>query len=247
MAMTLDEEDKIEEETPLNDENNTNACRWQDVPLIPQLVGTVSPCSWYSEKDGFCYSWGGQSGEGEGSLEGGDEGFGLGRCVRFFRFFCFCAFVLKIAHVFYALSLYYCASNYRRRNSRDWTLHVENSPNPDAFPSFCARELKTSSRKKTTTKKNEQEEEDEVLTFLSGGAEEGENSGAGGDHHPSDESGSKTAARTYDSALKKWTILEPAADKKINAVPVERFGASSTFISDQKVVQFGGVKKRSRL
>ena len=65
MAMTLDEEDKIEEETPLNDENNTNACRWQDVPLIPQLVGTVSPCSWYSEKDGCIYSWGGQSGEGE--------------------------------------------------------------------------------------------------------------------------------------------------------------------------------------
>ena len=25
------------------------------------------------------------------------------------------AFVLKIAHVFYALSLYYCASNHRRR------------------------------------------------------------------------------------------------------------------------------------
>ena len=45
-----------------------------------------------------------------------------------------------------------------------WTFHVENSPNPDAFPSFCARELKTSSRKKTTTKKkNEQEEEDEGL------------------------------------------------------------------------------------
>ena len=65
MAMTLDEEDKIEEETPPNDENNTNACRWQDVSLIPQLVGTVSPCSWYSEKDGCIYSWGGQSGEGE--------------------------------------------------------------------------------------------------------------------------------------------------------------------------------------
>lgn len=124
-----------------------------------------------------------------------------------------------------------------------WTFHVENSPNPDAFPSFCARELKTSSRKKTTKKKNEKEEEDEVLTFLSGGAEEGENGGAGDDHHPST-SGSKTVARTYDSALKKWTILEPAADKKINAVPDERFGASSTFISDQKVVQFGGVKKR---
>ena len=120
---------------------------------------------------------------------------------------------------------------------------MENSPNPDAFPSFCARELKTSSRKKTTTKKkNEKEEEDEVLTFLSGGAEEGENGGAG-DDHPST-SGSKTVVRTYDSALKKWTILEPAADKKINAVPDERFGASSTFISDQKVVQFGGVKKR---
>ena len=54
----------------------------------------------------------------------------------------------------------------------------------------------------------------------------------------------KPSRETYDSALKKWTILEPAADKKINAVPDERFGASSTFISDQKVVQFGGVKKR---
>ncbi|CAL6346080.1 unnamed protein product [Bathycoccus prasinos] len=209
MAMTLDEEDKIEEETPPNDENNTNACRWQDVPLIPQLVGTVSPCSWYSEKDGCIYSWGGQSGEGE---EASREEMKVLDLVGG-----------EFAH---------------------WTFHVENSPNPDAFPSFCARELKTSSRKKTTTKKkNEKEEEDEVLTFLSGGAEEGENGGAGDDHHPST-SGSKTVARTYDSALKKWTILEPAADRKINAVPDERFGASSTFISDQKVVQFGGVKKR---
>jgi len=207
--MTLDEEDKIEEETPPNDENNTNACRWQDVPLIPQLVGTVSPCSWYSEKDGCIYSWGGQSGEGE---EASREEMKVLDLVGG-----------EFAH---------------------WTFHVENSPNPDAFPSFCARELKTSSRKKTTTKKkNEKEEEDEVLTFLSGGAEEGENGGAGDDHHPST-SGSKTVARTYDSALKKWTILEPAADRKINAVPDERFGASSTFISDQKVVQFGGVKKR---
>ncbi|CAL6348003.1 unnamed protein product [Bathycoccus prasinos] len=209
MAMTLDEEDKIEEETPPNDENNTNACRWQDVPLIPQLVGTVSPCSWYSEKDGCIYSWGGQSGEGE---EASREEMKVLDLVGG-----------EFAH---------------------WTFHVENSPNPDAFPSFCARELKTSSRKKTTTKKkNEKDEEDEVLTFLSGGAEEGENGGAGDDHHPST-SGSKTVARTYDSALKKWTILEPAADRKINAVPDERFGASSTFISDQKVVQFGGVKKR---
>jgi len=207
--MTLDEEDKIEEETPPDDENNTNACRWQDVPLIPQLVGTVSPCSWYSEKDGCIYSWGGQSGEGE---EASREEMKVLDLVGG-----------EFAH---------------------WTFHVENSPNPDAFPSFCARELKTSSRKKTTTKKkNEKDEEDEVLTFLSGGAEEGENGGAGDDHHPST-SGSKTVARTYDSALKKWTILEPAADKKINAVPDERFGASSTFISDQKVVQFGGVKKR---
>ncbi|CAL6348491.1 unnamed protein product [Bathycoccus prasinos] len=209
MAMTLDEEDKIEEETPPNDENNTNACRWQDVPLIPQLVGTVSPCSWYSEKDGCIYSWGGQSGEGE---EASREEMKVLDLVGG-----------EFAH---------------------WTFHVENSPNPDAFPSFCARELKTSSRKKTTTKKkNEKDEEDEVLTFLSGGAEEGENGGAGDDHHPST-SGSKTVARTYDSALKKWTILEPAADRKINAVPDERFGASSTFISDQKVVLFGGVKKR---
>ncbi|CAL6350485.1 unnamed protein product [Bathycoccus prasinos] len=208
MAMTLDEEDKIEE-TPLNDENNTNACRWQDVPLIPQLVGTVSPCSWYSEKDGCIYSWGGQSGEGE---EASREEMKVLDLVGG-----------EFAH---------------------WTFHVENSPNPNAFPSFCARELKTSSRKETTTKKkNEKEEEDEVLTFLSGGAEEGENGGAGDDHHPST-SGSKTVAQTYDSALKKWTILEPAADKKINAAPDERFGASSTFISDQKVVQFGGVKKR---
>jgi len=207
--MTLDEEDKIEEETPPNDENNTNACRWQDVPLIPQLVGTVSPCSWYSEKDGCIYSWGGQSGEGE---EASREEMKVLDLVGG-----------EFAH---------------------WTFHVENSPNPDAFPSFCARELKTSSRKKTTKKKkNEKEEEDEVLTFLSGGAEEGENGGASDDHHPST-SGSKTVARTYDSALKKWTILEPAADRKINAVPDERFGASSTFISDQKVVQFGGVKKR---
>ena len=162
--------------------------------------------------------------------------------MRFFRFFCFCAFVL-IAHVFY-IFLFIIALPTTGGEFAHWTFHVENSPNPDAFPSFCARELKTSSRKKTTTKKkNEKEEEDEVLTFLSGGAEEGENGGAGDDHHPST-SGSKTVARTYDSALKKWTILEPAADRKINAVPDERFGASSTFISDQKVVQFGGVKKR---
>ena len=162
--------------------------------------------------------------------------------MRFFRFFCFCAFVL-IAHVFY-IFLFIIALPTTGGEFAHWTFHVENSPNPDAFPSFCVRELKTSSRKKTTTKKkNEKEEEDEVLTFLSGGAEEGENGGAGDDHHPST-SGSKTVARTYDSALKKWTILEPAADKKINAVPDERFGASSTFISDQKVVQFGGVKKR---
>ena len=107
------------------------------------------------------------------SLEGGDEGFGLGRCVRFFRFFCFCAFVLKIAHVF-MLFLFIIALPTTSGECAAWTFHVENSPNPDAFPSFCARELKTSSRKKTTTKKkNEQEEEDEVLTFLSGGAEEG--------------------------------------------------------------------------
>mmetsp|Transcript_8363 Transcript_8363/g.26781 ORF Transcript_8363/g.26781 Transcript_8363/m.26781 type:complete len:135 (-) Transcript_8363:1072-1476(-) len=118
MAMTLDEEDKIEEETPPNDENNTNACRWQDVPLIPQLVGTVSPCSWYSEKDGCIYSWGGQSGEGE---EASREEMKVLDLVGG-----------EFAH---------------------WTFHVENSPNPDAFPSFCARELKTSSRKKTTTKK----------------------------------------------------------------------------------------------
>lgn len=45
------------------EDDNTNAYRWQDVPLIPQLVGTVQPCSWYSEKDGCVYSWGGQSGE----------------------------------------------------------------------------------------------------------------------------------------------------------------------------------------
>jgi hypothetical protein len=45
------------------EEDNTNAYHWQDVPLIPQLVGTVQPCSWYSEKDGCVYSWGGQSGE----------------------------------------------------------------------------------------------------------------------------------------------------------------------------------------
>ena len=161
--------------------------------------------------------------------------------MRFFRFFCFCAFVL-IAHVFY-IFLFIIALPTTGGEFAHWTFHVENSPNPDAFPSFCARELKTSSRKKTTKKKkNEEEEEDEVLTFLSGGAEKGENGGAG-DDHPST-SGSKTVARTYDSALKKWTILEPAADKKINAVPDERFGASSTFISDQKVVQFGGVKKR---
>ena len=161
--------------------------------------------------------------------------------MRFFRFFCFCAFVL-IAHVFY-IFLFIIALPTTGGEFAHWTFHVENSPNPDAFPSFCARELKTSSRKKTTTKKkNEKEEEDEVLTFLSGGAEEGENGGAG-DDHPST-SGSKTVVRTYDSALKKWTILEPAADKKINAVPDERFGASSTFISDQKVVLFGGVKKR---
>jgi len=155
--------------------------------------------------------------------------------VRFFRFSCFCAFVL-IAHVFY-IFLFIIALPTTGGEFAHWTFHVENSPNPDAFPSFCARELKTSSRKKTTTKKkNEKDEEDEVLTFLSGGAEEGENGGAGDDHHPST-SGSKTVARTYDSALKKWTILEPAADRKINAVPDERFGASSTFISDQKVVQ----------
>ena len=161
--------------------------------------------------------------------------------MRFFRFFCFCAFVL-IAHVFY-IFLFIIALPTTGGEFAHWTFHVENSPNPDAFPSFCVRELKTSSRKKTTKKKkNEEEEEDEVLTFLSGGAEEGENGGAG-DDHPST-SGSKTVVRTYDSALKKWTILEPAADKKINAVPDERFGASSTFISDQKVVQFGGVKKR---
>ena len=162
--------------------------------------------------------------------------------MRFFRFSCFCAFVL-IAHVFY-IFLFIIALPTTGGEFAHWTFHVENSPNPDAFPSFCARELKTSSRKKTTTKKkNEKDEEDEVLTFLSGGAEEGENGGAGDDHHPST-SGSKTVARTYDSALKKWTILEPAADRKINAVPDERFGASSTFISDQKVVLFGGVKKR---
>ena len=53
-------EEKEEEE---EEEDNTNAYHWQDVPLIPQLVGTVQPCSWYSEKDGCVYSWGGQSGE----------------------------------------------------------------------------------------------------------------------------------------------------------------------------------------
>jgi len=53
------EEGEEEEE----EEDNTNAYHWQDVPLIPQLVGTVQPCSWYSEKDGCVYSWGGQSGE----------------------------------------------------------------------------------------------------------------------------------------------------------------------------------------
>ena len=103
------------------------------------------------------------------------------------------------------------------------------------FPSFCARELKN-------TKKNGKEEE--VLTFLSGGAEERENgvrdlaSTSG-----SENTCSKTVARTYDYALKKWTILEPAASKKPNTIPDDRFGATSTFISDQKVVQFGGVKK----
>ena len=81
--MTLDEEDKIEEETPLNDENNTNACRWQDVPLIPQLVGTVSPCSWYSEKDGCIYSWGGQSGGEEASREEMKVLDLVGACVSF--------------------------------------------------------------------------------------------------------------------------------------------------------------------
>ena len=75
------------------------------------------------------------------------------------------------------------------------------------------------------------------MTFLSGGAEDGENGGAGEDQN-------KTVVRTYDSALKKWTLLEPLVDKKTSAVPDERFGASSTFISDQKVVHFGGVKKR---
>ena len=103
------------------------------------------------------------------------------------------------------------------------------------FPSFCARELKN-------TKKNGKEEE--VLTFLSGGAEERENgvrdlaSTSG-----SENTCSKTVARTYDYALKKCTILEPAASKKPNTIPDDRFGATSTFISDQKVVQFGGVKK----
>ena len=116
-----------------------------------------------------------------------------------------------------------------------WTFHVENSPNPDAFPSFCARQVRTN---KKTNKKNETEEEEEgVVTFLSGGAEEGENGGAGEDQN-------KTVVRTYDSALKKWSVLEPLVDKKTNAVPDERFGASSTFISDQKVLHFGGVKKR---
>ena len=52
-----------EEEEEEEEEDNTNAYHWQDVPLIPQLVGTVQPCSWYSEKDGCVYSWGGQSGE----------------------------------------------------------------------------------------------------------------------------------------------------------------------------------------
>ena len=51
------------EEGDDDEEDNTNAYHWQDVPLIPQLVGTVQPCSWYSEKDGCVYSWGGQSGE----------------------------------------------------------------------------------------------------------------------------------------------------------------------------------------
>ena len=51
------------EEEEEEEEDNTNAYHWQDVPLIPQLVGTVQPCSWYSEKDGCVYSWGGQSGE----------------------------------------------------------------------------------------------------------------------------------------------------------------------------------------
>ena len=52
--------------------------------LIPQLVGTVSPCSWYSEKDGCIYSWGGQSGEGkEASREEMKVLDLVGACVSF--------------------------------------------------------------------------------------------------------------------------------------------------------------------
>ena len=47
------------------DVDDTNAYNWQDVHVIAELVGTIRPCSWYSEKDGCIYTWGGQSGEGK--------------------------------------------------------------------------------------------------------------------------------------------------------------------------------------
>ena len=47
------------------DVDETNAYNWQDVHVIAQLVGTIRLCSWYSEKDGCIYIWGGQSGEGK--------------------------------------------------------------------------------------------------------------------------------------------------------------------------------------
>jgi hypothetical protein len=127
-------------------------------------------------------------------------------------------------------------------------FEVMNAPNPDTFPSFCARQKNrslnigddtaTSNHRTNNTpaKKNKYSNYDDVLTFLSGGAEEGE---------------AKTVeerlmvTRTYDYALKKWNILD--VQNKSNGanayVPEDRFGASSTFISDTKVLQFGGVKK----
>ena len=45
--------------------DDTNAYNWQDVHIIAELVGTIRPCSWYSEKMDTVDTWGGQSGEGK--------------------------------------------------------------------------------------------------------------------------------------------------------------------------------------
>ena len=76
------------------------------------------------------------------------------------------------------------------------------------------------------TKKNGKEEEED-WTSLSGGAEERENGVRDlASASCSENTCSKTVARTYDYALKKWTILEPAASKRPNTIPDDRFGAT---------------------